>query len=122
MSLLKKTRKSAVALLSGGMDSTTTLALAKKRGFRVYALTVQYGQRHQKEIESAKRICKKFGVQRHLVIEVDLRKIGRSSLTDKIAVPKERSLAEIMSRIPTTYVPARNTILLSLALAWAEMK
>lgn len=102
------------------MDSTTALALAKKKGFRVFALTVLYGQRHRKEIESAKKICKKLGVQRHLVIEVDLRKIGSSSLTDTTAVPKRRSLSAIMSGIPTTYVPARNTILLSLALAWAE--
>lgn len=102
------------------MDSTTTLALAKQKGFRIYALSILYGQRHRKEIESAKKICRKFRVQRHLIIEVDLRKIGSSSLTDSIAVPKKRSLSAIMSGIPTTYVPARNTILLSLALAWAE--
>lgn len=109
-----------MTLLSGGMDSTTTLALAKQKGFRIYALSILYGQRHRKEIESAKKICRKFRVQRHLIIEVDLRKIGSSSLTDSIAVPKKRSLSAIMSGIPTTYVPARNTILLSLALAWAE--
>jgi len=120
MSTSKKAQKKAVILLSGGMDSTTALAVAQKKGFCIYALTVQYGQRHRKEIESAKKICRKFGLQRHLVIEVDLRKIGRSSLTDKIAVPKGRSFSQIMSRIPATYVPARNTIFLSLALAWAE--
>lgn len=109
-----------MTLLSGGMDSTTTLALAKQKGFRIYALSILYGQRHRKEIESAKKICRKFRVQRHLIIEVDLRKIGSSSLTDSIAVPKKRSLSAIMSGIPTTYVPARNTILLSLAPAWAE--
>jgi 7-cyano-7-deazaguanine synthase len=113
--------KRAVVLLSGGADSTTVLAIAKGQGFEVYALTFRYGQRHEFEINAARRIADRFGVARHLVAEIDLRLIGGSALTSDIAVPKDRPLAEMSHGIPVTYVPARNTIFLSFALAWAEV-
>src|ERR1700687_6124936 len=113
--------KRAVVLLSGGADSTTVLAIAKSQGFDVHALTFRYGQRHELEIEAARRIADRFSVTRHLVAEIDLRLIGGSALTADIDVPKDRDLDEMSHGIPVTYVPARNTIFLSFALAWAEV-
>lgn len=111
----------AVVLLSGGLDSTTTLAIAKNQNFEIYALTANYGQRHRAEIEFAKNVAEKFEVKRHSIIDIDLRLFGGSALTDDIDVPKDRSINEMEQEIPVTYVPARNTILLSFALAWAEV-
>ncbi len=111
----------AVVLLSGGMDSTTALAIARAEGYALYALTVRYGQRHEAEIEAARRIARHFGVAQHLVVDVDLRQFGGSALTGDLAVPKDRLAEEIGRGIPVTYVPARNTIFLALALAWAEV-
>jgi len=111
----------AVVLLSGGLDSTTTLAIARAKGFAVYALTVHYGQRHAAELDAARRVAAAFGVAEHKVLGLDLRAFGGSALTADIPVPKDRSDAAIGHGIPVTYVPARNTILLSLALAWAEV-
>ncbi|RMG41373.1 MAG: 7-cyano-7-deazaguanine synthase QueC [Planctomycetota bacterium] len=110
----------AVALVSGGLDSATALAIAVQQ-FRVHALTVDYGQRHRFELEAAQRICRSLGVVEHRVIRLDLRAFGGSALTDDVAVPKDRDEDEMYSGIPVTYVPARNTIFLSLALAWAEV-
>ncbi len=112
----------AVVLLSGGLDSTTVLAIARAQGFAVHALTVRYGQRHDIEVEAARRIAARMGVARHVVMEIDLRAFGGSALTGDIPVPKGRTPDEMGSGpIPVTYVPARNTILLSLALALAEV-
>jgi len=111
----------AVVLLSGGMDSSTTLAMALKKGFEVHALTVRYGQRHQSELEASRRIANFFKVAGHKMIDLDLRTFGGSALTAAIDVPKDRSLQEISTDIPITYIPARNTIFLSFALAWAEI-
>ncbi|MEQ8195425.1 MAG: 7-cyano-7-deazaguanine synthase QueC [Rhodospirillales bacterium] len=116
-----RTKSKAVVLLSGGLDSTTVLAIAKEQGFEAYALTLRYGQRHQVEIAAAEKIAKAYGVARHAVLDIDLRAFGGSALTGSDPVPKGRSDAEIGSGIPVTYVPARNTIFLSLALAWAEV-
>jgi len=113
--------RKAVVLLSGGLDSTTTLALAKSLDYRVHALTFRYGQRHEVEIEAAHRIANHFGVAQHIVVTIDLRIFGGSALTSEIAVPKDRSIEEMGQGIPVTYVPARNTIFLSFALAWAEV-
>ena len=113
-------KKKAVALLSGGLDSTTALWVAKDEGYAVYALSFRYGQRHPVELESARRVAESAGVEKHLIVDIDLRAIGGSALTDEIEVPKERSADEMSSGIPVTYVPARNTIFLSFALAWAE--
>jgi 7-cyano-7-deazaguanine synthase len=113
-------KKKAVALLSGGLDSTTALAIAKSEGYGVHALSFRYGQRHSVELESARRVAESLGVEKHLIVDIDLRAIGGSALTDEIEVPKERSANEMSSGIPVTYVPARNTIFLSFALAWAE--
>jgi 7-cyano-7-deazaguanine synthase len=114
-------RGAAVVLLSGGMDSATTLALAVRDGFETHALTVAYGQRHGVEIERARELAKALGVASHRVVEVDLSVPGGSSLTDTtLAVPRSRSDDDIASGMPSTYVPARNTVLLSLALSWAE--
>ena len=113
----------AVILLSGGLDSTTALAVAKAKGFECYALTVKYGQLHAVELAAARRVAVRAGVREHRVIEIDLASLAGSALTTKgIAVPKDRSLAEIGAPgdLPVTYVPARNTVLLALALAWAE--
>lgn len=113
----------AVVLLSGGLDSTTTLAVAKSRGFNCYALTVKYGQLHEVELEAARRVAGAVGVVDHRILEIDLAPLLTSALTRAdMAVPKNRSLAEIGAPgdVPVTYVPARNTVLLSLALAWAE--
>jgi 7-cyano-7-deazaguanine synthase len=114
-------RPKAVVLLSGGLDSTTTLAIAKEQGFAPYALTFRYGQRHEAEIEAARRVAADAGVVQHVIAEIDLRLFGGSALTSDIAVPKGRNLAEMSQGIPVTYVPARNTIFLSFALAWAEV-
>jgi 7-cyano-7-deazaguanine synthase len=111
----------AVLLLSGGLDSTTLLALTRKQGYVINALTFRYGQRHAVEIDRARRIAERFGVERHVVAEIDLRLFGGSALTDAIDVPKDRPASEIERGIPITYVPARNTIFLSYALAWAEV-
>lgn len=112
----------AVLLLSGGLDSYTTAAMAKAQGFSCYALTVNYGQRHSIELESARRVAANLGVAEHKVIELDLRSFGGSALTDDITVPKiGDSQSPGQGGIPATYVPARNTILLSLGLAWAEV-
>jgi 7-cyano-7-deazaguanine synthase len=115
MTLLK-----AVLLLSGGVDSTTTAAIALHEGFDVHALSVRYGQRHAVELEAARRVAERLGIRRHVIIDLDLRAFGGSALTADVPVPKDTPLTEIGARIPATYVPARNTIFLSLALAWAE--
>jgi len=112
--------KKAVVLLSGGADSATTLACAARDGLQTYALTIDYGQRHRLELELAEKQAVRFNCARHLILEVDLRAIGKSALTDDIDVPTGRSEEEIAGGIPVTYVPARNTIFLSLALGWAE--
>lgn len=111
----------AVVLLSGGLDSTTTLAVARRDGFVPHALTVSYGQRAQVELAAARRVAAALGAAEHKVLTLDLRAFGGSALTSDVAVPKDRDEGEIGSGIPVTYVPARNTILLSLALAWAEV-
>ena len=113
--------KHAVVLLSGGLDSTTALAIAIAQGYATYALSFDYGQRHKIEIEAARRIVKSLGVKQHRVVEIDNRLLGGSALTDNVDVPKSRSEKEISAGIPVTYVPARNIIFLSHALAWAEM-
>ena len=114
--------KTAVILLSGGLDSATTLAVARSEGFRCCALTFLYGQRHRCEIEAAKRVAESLGAARHRCIEIDLAAFGASALTDhNIDVPKDRADLGQPNRIPPTYVPARNTIFLSYALAWAEV-
>ncbi len=110
----------AVLLLSGGVDSTTTAAIALREGFDVHALSVRYGQRHAVELEAARRVAERLGIRRHVIVDLDLRAFGGSALTADVPVPKDTPLAEIGARIPATYVPARNTIFLSLALAWAE--
>jgi 7-cyano-7-deazaguanine synthase len=113
--------KEAVILVSGGLDSATVLAVAKAEGYGLNALSFRYGQRHSVELEAAGRVAKAAGVKRHVVMDIDLRQIGGSALTAEIAVPKGRSSAEMSGGIPITYVPARNTIFLSFALAWAEV-
>ena len=110
----------AVVLLSGGLDSTTVLAIAKAAGYTPYALSFQYGQRHAVELEAAQRVAQTLGAADHAVVEFDLRRFGGSALTADIAVPRGRDTAEMEHAIPVTYVPARNTIFLSFALAWAE--
>ena len=114
-------KKKAVVLLSGGIDSTTTLAIAQKMGFTTYALSFRYGQRHEVELEAALRIAQHFNIAEHLILDIDLRLIGGSALTGNIDVPKSRSVEQMGKDIPVTYVPARNTIFLSYALAWAEV-
>ena len=113
----------AVVLLSGGLDSYTAAAIAKAEGFELYALTIAYGQRHAREVESARAVARALGCAGHLEMPIDLRAIGGSSLTSDASVPRDRDLSatEIATAIPSTYVPARNTIFLSLALAWAEV-
>jgi 7-cyano-7-deazaguanine synthase len=110
-----------VLLLSGGLDSTTLLAIAKREGFDVHALTFRYGQRHRLEVEAAWRIAARAGVREHVIADIDLRMFGGSALTAGIDVPKDRSIDELGEGVPITYVPARNTIFLSFALAWAEV-
>ena len=111
----------AVILLSGGLDSTTLLAIAKYEGFELYSLSFSYGQRHELELISAKKTAKIMGVVKHLVFNIDLKAIGGSALTDDFEVPKNRSSQQMSATIPITYVPARNTIFLSYALSWAEV-
>lgn len=114
-------KKQAVVLLSGGLDSATVAAIAAREGFQVNALSFSYGQRHSFELEAARRVAKSLGVTDHRIAAIDLRVFGGSALTDEIAVPKGRSSDEMEQGIPVTYVPARNTIFLSFALAWAEV-
>ena len=111
----------AVLLLSGGLDSTTMLALARQQGFDVHAMTFRYGQRHSSEIDAARRVARLYGVSDHVVVDIDLRTFGGSALTADIDVPKDRTDEAISTGIPITYVPARNTIFLSFCLAWAEV-
>ncbi len=111
----------AIVLTSGGLDSTTVLAMAADQGFELFSLSFAYGQRHDYELLAAERVAAAMGVKRHLVCQVDLRSVGGSALTDDIDVPKERDESHMAAEIPVTYVPARNTIFLSYALAWAEM-
>jgi 7-cyano-7-deazaguanine synthase len=110
----------AVVLLSGGLDSATALAVARRDGFTPYAMTFRYGQRHSVEIDAARRVAAAQGVARHVVVDFDLRQWGGSALTGDVEVPKDRDVAHPSDEIPVTYVPARNTIFLSFALAWAE--
>lgn len=113
--------RSAVVLLSGGLDSATVMAIAQSQGYAVHAITFDYGQRHAVEMQCAKRIAKAMGIADHRIIHIDLRAFGGSALTADIDVPKDRSLADMTAEIPVTYVPARNTIFLSFALAFAEV-
>ncbi len=110
----------AVILLSGGLDSTVTAAIAQQDGYRIYCLTVSYGQRHQVEVKRAKAVAQALGAADHVVMDVNLRAFGGSALTDAVGVPKDRTQEARAGEIPVTYVPARNTIFLSLALAYAE--
>lgn len=114
-------QRKAVVLLSGGLDSTTTLAMAMSQGFQVHAMTFRYGQRHLAEIEAARRVASRAALTEHVIVDIDLRLFGGSALTANIEVPKGRELSEMGHGIPITYVPARNTIFLSFALAWAEV-
>ena len=113
--------KNAVVLLSGGVDSATTLAIAKADGFACCAMSFRYGQRHARELDAATRVAAALGAYRHVVVDIDLRQFGGSALTTAAAVPKGRSEADMAGEIPATYVPARNTVFLSFALAWAEV-
>ena len=115
------TAPAAVVLLSGGVDSATVAAVARAEGFEVCALSFRYGQRHAAELEAAERVAHALGIERRLVLDVDLRPIGGSALTADLPVPRDRRTGEMGADIPATYVPARNTIFLSLALAWAEV-
>jgi 7-cyano-7-deazaguanine synthase len=119
--MTQKQTTRAVVLCSGGVDSTTVMAMAKKQGYDIYSLSFRYGQRHEIEIAAAERVSRFFNVSQHLVLNLDLDKIGGSALTDAIDVPKGRSQKDMEGEIPVTYVPARNTIFLSYALAWAEV-
>jgi len=112
--------KHAVVLLSGGLDSATTLAIARSQGYEAYALSFDYGQRHQRELEAARKIAKSLRAKEHRIVKIDNQIFAGSALTDDVDVPKSRSKEEIGSGIPPTYVPARNTIFLAHALAWAE--
>ncbi|MFQ5994146.1 MAG: 7-cyano-7-deazaguanine synthase QueC [Acidiferrobacterales bacterium] len=116
-----KAKRKTVVLLSGGVDSTTVLAIARDSDFELYALSFRYGQRHIVELRAAERVANHMGVARHVIVDIDLRVFGGSALTDEIPVPKNRSDQEIGKGIPVTYVPARNTIFLSFALAWSEV-
>ena len=113
--------KKAIVLLSGGLDSTTTLAIARDQGYETYAMSFRYGQRHTVELQCAKEVANTLGVKQRTIVDIDLRTFGGSALTADIKVPKDRSDAEMGDGIPITYVPARNTIFLSYALAWAEV-
>jgi 7-cyano-7-deazaguanine synthase len=121
VAIKKPMTKRAVVLSSGGVDSTTAMAIAKHEGYEIYSLSFRYGQRHVLEIESARKAAETLGAKEHRVIDIDLGKIGGSALTDNIAVPKGRAEDEMSQGIPITYVPARNTVFLSYALAWAEV-
>ncbi|TAL73783.1 MAG: 7-cyano-7-deazaguanine synthase QueC [Rhodanobacter sp.] len=114
-------RRKAVILVSGGMDSAVTTAIAREQGYAVYALSVAYGQRHDSELVASERVARMLGVAEHKVVHVDLRTIGGSALTADIAVPLDATAAHDDAHIPVTYVPARNTIMLSIALGWAEV-
>ncbi len=118
---MKSDGRRAVVLLSGGLDSATTLAVARRDGFRCHALTIAYGQRHAAELEAARRVAESQGATEHRILPLDLRAFGGSALTANLEVPKDRSTEEMSAGIPITYVPARNTIFLALALAWAEV-
>ena len=111
----------AVVLLSGGVDSATTMAIAKSEGYELYALSIDYGQRHVVELERASQVAAYFNAREHRIVSVDLREIGGSALTSDIKVPKDRTAENMVKEIPVTYVPARNTIFLAIALAWAEV-
>lgn len=113
--------KKAVVLLSGGLDSATTLAIARSEGFKAFALTFRYGQRHAAELEASRLIARSLGAAEHVLVEFDLRRFAGSALTSDLEVPKDRPVASMAHGIPVTYVPARNTIFLSFALAWAEV-
>lgn len=115
------TSRSAVVLVSGGLDSTTVLSVARRQGYRCFALSFDYGQRHRFELEAAARVAAAHGVERHITVPLDLRAFGGSALTADIAVPKDRDEAAMSDGIPITYVPARNTIFLSIAMGWAEV-
>ncbi|WP_459557953.1 7-cyano-7-deazaguanine synthase [Lacunimicrobium album] len=114
------TMKKAVVLVSGGLDSATTLALAMAEGYEVFAISFDYGQKHRFELESAAKVCESLGVSKHVVFTLDLSAFGGSALTSAIEVPKDRNEAQMNAEIPITYVPARNTVFLSVALGWAE--
>lgn len=115
-------RKKAVVLLSGGLDSTTVVAVAVEQGYEVYALSFRYGQRHAHELEAARRVALAVGIAEHRIVDIDLRAFGGSALTsDELAVPKSRSADELSTGIPVTYVPARNTVFLAFALAWCDV-
>ena len=116
-----KDKKKAIILSSGGLDSTTVMAMAKHAGYDLFAMSFDYGQRHIFELEAAKKIAHTYGVKAHLVVKTDLTRIGGSALTDAISVPKDRNIDTGNDEIPVTYVPARNTIFLSYALAWSEV-
>jgi 7-cyano-7-deazaguanine synthase len=118
---MTETKKRAVVLLSGGLDSTTVLAIAKHEGYEAYALSFDYGQHHRVELESASSVANSLGVVQHVVAKIDLRVFGGSALTSDVPVPKNRSIDEMGDDVPVTYVPARNTVFLSFALAWAEV-
>lgn len=112
--------KKAVVLVSGGLDSATVLAIARDEGYELYAISFDYGQRHQFELQASKQVCDAMGVKKHISFQLDLRAFGGSALTDEIDVPKNREESEMEAEIPVTYVPARNTIFLSIAMGWAE--
>jgi 7-cyano-7-deazaguanine synthase len=118
---MRQTEKRAVVLVSGGLDSATVLAIARREGYELYALSFDYGQRHRFELEAARRVAEANRVLQHVVFQIDLRQFGGSALTGNIAVPKNRSDEEMDTGIPVTYVPARNTIFLAIALGWAEV-
>ncbi len=113
--------RKAVVLSSGGLDSTTVMAIAKAQGYEIYSMSFSYGQRHAAELAAAEKIAQILGAKKHLIIEVDMKDIGGSALTDDIAVPKDRDETLMSGAVPVTYVPARNTIFLSFALGWAEV-
>jgi 7-cyano-7-deazaguanine synthase len=115
------TKPTAVVLLSGGMDSATTAAIALDQGFDLHALSFRYGQRHAAELEASRRVAQHLGIRKHVVLDIDLRAFGGSALTGELDVPKDTPLEAIGQRIPPTYVPARNTIFLAFALGWAEV-
>lgn len=115
-------RKGAVVLSSGGVDSTTTMAIAQEQGFEIYSLSFDYGQRNRHELESSRKVAAFFQVREHLILSLNLRQIGGSALTSETPVPRDRTEEEISANIPVTYVPARNLIFLSVAVAWAEAK
>ena len=114
-------KNKAVVLSSGGLDSTTVMAIARQQGYEIFSLSFRYGQRHVLELEAAQWVAKALGAKEHLVLDIDLARIGGSALTDDTVVPKGRNQEEIENEIPVTYVPARNTIFLAYALAWAEV-